>query len=82
MVCSKVIKYLYKQINLSLCLSKLHAMKAYTGVEVWLHPFSTSLLGGGEWSASCPGRFTPGKDPFYPFDRLGGTQGKSGRGGG
>jgi hypothetical protein len=23
------------------------------------HAFSTSVLDGGEWSASCPGRFTP-----------------------
>jgi len=25
-------------------------MKAYEGVEVWLHPFSTSTLYVGEWS--------------------------------
>jgi hypothetical protein len=24
-------------------------------------PFLTSALGGGEWSASCPGHFTPGE---------------------
>jgi hypothetical protein len=29
-------------------------MKAYWGIEVWLH-----AVDGGEWSASCPGRFTP-----------------------
>jgi len=23
----------------------------------------TSALEGGEWSASCPGSFTPGKEP-------------------
>jgi hypothetical protein len=28
-------------------------------VEVQLHAFLTSALDGGEWSASCPGRFTP-----------------------
>jgi hypothetical protein len=37
---------------------------------------------GGEWSASRPGCFTPGKSPWYPLDRrLGGSQGRSGRGG-
>jgi hypothetical protein len=29
------------------------------GVEVQLYAFLTSALDGGEWSASCPGRFTP-----------------------
>jgi hypothetical protein len=33
-------------------------MKAYGGVDVWLHIFLTSVLAGGEWSASRPGRFT------------------------
>jgi hypothetical protein len=37
-----------------------YAMKAYGGVDVWLHIFLTSALVGGEWSASHPGRFTPG----------------------
>jgi hypothetical protein len=33
-------------------------------------------------SASHPGRFTPGKEPYYPLDRsLGGPQSPSGRGG-
>jgi hypothetical protein len=35
-----------------------HAMKWNTGVEVWSHIFSTSALGEGEWSVSCPGHFT------------------------
>jgi hypothetical protein len=34
-------------------------MKAYYGVEVRLPALLTSALGGGEWSASRPGRFTP-----------------------
>jgi len=34
-------------------------MKAYWGVEVYLHDFLTSELDGGEWSASLPGHFTP-----------------------
>jgi hypothetical protein len=39
--------------------------------------------GGGEWSASRPGRYTPqGKGPWYPLDRkLGGLQSRSERGG-
>jgi hypothetical protein len=27
----------------------------------------TSALGGGEWSASRPGRFTPRKEPLVPI---------------
>jgi hypothetical protein len=29
-------------------------MKAYGGVEVWLHSFLTSVLDGGEWVDSTP----------------------------
>jgi hypothetical protein len=36
-------------------------MKAYGGVDVYIHIFLTSALGRGEWSASRPGRFTPGE---------------------
>jgi hypothetical protein len=36
-------------------------MKAYGGVDVYIHIFLTSTLAGGEWSASRPGRFTPGE---------------------
>jgi hypothetical protein len=46
------------KLKLSLCLTK-HNMKAYGGVEVYLHAFLTSALDGSEWSASRPGRFTP-----------------------
>jgi hypothetical protein len=35
-------------------------MKAYGVVDVYIHIFLTSALVGGEWSASRPGRFTPG----------------------
>jgi hypothetical protein len=41
-------------------------MKAYGGVDIYiyLHILLTSALAGGEWSASCPARFTPvGKGP-------------------
>jgi len=34
-------------------------MKAYWGVEVYLHAFLTFALDGDEWSASRSGRFTP-----------------------
>jgi hypothetical protein len=36
-------------------------MKAYGGVDVQTHIFFISALAGGEWSASRPDRFTPGK---------------------
>jgi hypothetical protein len=36
-------------------------MKAYGGVDVYIHIFLTSALVGGEWSALRPGRFTPGE---------------------
>jgi hypothetical protein len=36
-------------------------MKAYGGVDVWAHVFLTSVLVGGEWSASRHGRFNPGE---------------------
>jgi hypothetical protein len=36
-------------------------MKAYRGVDVYTQVFLTSELVGGEWSASRPGRFTPGE---------------------
>jgi hypothetical protein len=39
-------------------------MKAYWVVDVYIHIFLTSALGGGEWSASRPGHFIPGeRDP-------------------
>jgi hypothetical protein len=36
-------------------------MKTYGGVDVYIHIFLTSALIRGEWSASRPGRLTPGK---------------------
>jgi hypothetical protein len=36
-------------------------MKAYGGVDVWVHVFLTSALVRDEWSPSRPGRFTPGE---------------------
>jgi hypothetical protein len=36
-------------------------MKTYGGVDVQTHVLLTLALVGGEWSASRPGRFTPGE---------------------
>jgi hypothetical protein len=36
-------------------------MKAYGGVDMQTHVSLTSALPAGEWSVSCPGRFTPGE---------------------
>jgi hypothetical protein len=36
-------------------------MKAYVGVDVWIHTVLTSTLVGGEWSASRTCHFTPGE---------------------
>jgi hypothetical protein len=48
------------KVKLSLCLTKHHDMKLYREVEVQHHTFLTSALDAGEeWSASCPGHFTP-----------------------
>jgi hypothetical protein len=48
--------------------------------SVWLGSNSRNVV-GGEWSASRPGRFTPGKEPPVPIldTRLGGPQSRSGR---
>jgi hypothetical protein len=41
---------------------------------------STSALDGGSWSTPRPGRFTPGKETWYPLRRrLGEPRGRSGR---
>jgi hypothetical protein len=50
-------------------------MKVYVGMDSQIHIFLTSALAGGEWSASCPYRFTPRESPQYPLDwRLGEPQ--------
>jgi hypothetical protein len=36
-------------------------MTMYGRVDVYVHIFLTSALVGGKWSASRPGRFTPGE---------------------
>jgi hypothetical protein len=47
-------------------------MKTYGGVDVQIHVSLTSALAGGEWSASRPGRFTPGKEPPVPIGKEAG----------
>jgi hypothetical protein len=49
-------------------------MKAYGGVDVYTHVFLTFVLVGGEWSASRPGRFTPGERAPVPHS-IGGWVG-------
>jgi hypothetical protein len=36
-------------------------MEGHGGVDVYIHVFLASAVVGGEWSASRPGRFTPGE---------------------
>ena len=36
----------------------------------------TSALAGGGWSAPCPGRFTPGKDPVHIVQEAGWAPGR------
>jgi hypothetical protein len=63
------------KVNLSLCLTKHHAMMAYYG---WRYSATHSLTlarEGGERSPSCRSRFSPWeRPPRYPLDRrLGGV---------
>ena len=45
-----------------------HTIKAYRGLGVYLHSFLISALDGGQWPASCRGRFTPAKEPSLPTE--------------
>jgi hypothetical protein len=57
----------------------VHAIKAYGGVQVYLHPFLTLVQDGGEWPSSRLAHFTVGKEPLYQLkSRLGGPQSQSG----
>jgi hypothetical protein len=38
-----------------------YGVKAYGGVDIWVHVFFISALVGDNWSASLPDRFTPGE---------------------
>jgi hypothetical protein len=46
---------------LSLRLINHHSMKTYGGVDISMYAFLTSTPDGGEWLASRPGRYNPGK---------------------
>jgi hypothetical protein len=65
----------YKEIIRVRCpcaqLIKHYAMKAYGGVDVYIHIFLTSALVGGEWSASRPGRFTTEKKLLGTHRKVG-----------
>jgi hypothetical protein len=70
-------------VKLSLYLTKHHAMKAYWGVQIYLHAFFDH---GTRWRGVVS--FTPrplypqGKSSWYPLDRrLVGIQSHSGHGG-
>jgi hypothetical protein len=43
-------------------------MKAYGGMDVQIHIFSTSVLVEGEWSASRPAALLQGKEPPVPIE--------------
>jgi hypothetical protein len=47
-------------------------MKAYGGVDVWIHVFLTAALVRGELSASRPGHFTPEKELSAPTGKEAG----------
>jgi hypothetical protein len=49
-------------------------MKAFWGVEVYLHAFVTSALDGGEWSDPRPGHFTR-RERAPGVEGVGGTVG-------
>jgi hypothetical protein len=42
---------IYIKVNMSLCLTKHYAMKAYGGMDVYIDDFLISVMDGGEWSA-------------------------------
>jgi hypothetical protein len=44
--------------DIAVNLSLYYAMKAFGGVDIYIHIFLVSALVGSEWSASRPGRFT------------------------
>jgi hypothetical protein len=58
----------------------VQAERPIEGGEVYLYPFMTAALEGGEGSASHPGRsLSPGKTQYPLYRRLGGPQGWSGQ---
>jgi hypothetical protein len=49
-----------------------YAMKAYGGVDAYIHIFLTSVLDRGEWSAPSPGHFSPGDRAPVPIGQEAG----------
>jgi hypothetical protein len=45
----------------------VHALKTYVGVEVQVHLFSVSAVGGRGQSVLCASRFNPGRNNTFPF---------------
>jgi hypothetical protein len=73
--------YPSNKVKLSLCLTNHHAMKAYWGVEVWLHAFY-DLGCMCRWVVNFAPRplYLQGKSPWYALNRrLCGPQSQSGR---
>jgi hypothetical protein len=69
-----------EKVELSLCLIKRYAMKAYEGVDISINVFLTSALVVGERSASRFYRFPPEKEPLCCLlDRLVGPRSRSDR---
>jgi hypothetical protein len=54
-------------VQLTLCLTKHHAMKAYWGVEVELHAFLISALAEVSGQLHAPAALPPGKEPLVPI---------------
>jgi hypothetical protein len=67
-------KFYQKKVKLFLCSIKHYAMKVYGGVDVQINVFFSSAVAGGDWSASRPGRFTPGEKSSGTH-RIGGRVG-------
>jgi hypothetical protein len=51
-------------------LIKHYTVREYGRVDVQIHIFLTSVLAGGEWSASGTGRFTP-REKVLSTHRIG-----------
>jgi len=45
-------------------------MEAYGGVKAQIYVFLNSALYRGALSASCPGRFMPGKKSLVPLEKV------------
>jgi hypothetical protein len=68
------------KVKLSLGVTKHCTMKAYGGVDVYIHVFLASTEVGGEWSASRSCRFTSGGNVSVSIAyEAGGPQNRSGR---